>query len=296
MSRLHYTILGIGGLIIVVGIFVLIFINPKPTPPTDRPALVEVVPAITTATSTRVVGHSVDGRSIELFSFGTGAKHLLFVGGMHGGYEWNSVLLAYQFIDYLNDNLVTVPSAITIDVIPAINPDGLYAVIQKEGRFDETDIPNTTTIGLGRFNADQVDLNRNFDCKWQPTSTWRSQTVSAGTSAFSEPEAIALRDLVNSTKPEAVIFWHSQANAVYASECNAGVLPDTLTLMNTYAGAAGYKSVASFDAYPVTGDAEGWLASIGIPAITVELATHDNTEWNKNLSGISAVLDSYQAK
>jgi hypothetical protein len=77
---------------------------------------------------------------------------------------------------------------------------------------------------------------------------------------------------------------------VYASECEEGVLPETLTVMNTYGEAAGYKTVASFDAYPVTGDAEGWLASIGIPAITVELATHETIEWQKNLAGAEALI------
>ena len=297
MSRLHYAILGIGGLIIIVGILALVFIDTQPTEPaTNVTVPEEVMPATVSSTGAKTIGHSVEGRAIELFSFGTGEKHLLFVGGMHGGYEWNSVLLSYQFIDYLNDNLGTVPTDVTIDIIPSINPDGLYAVIQKEGRFTTADIPATTALGLGRFNANQVDLNRNFDCKWQPTSSWRSQIVSAGTRAFSEPETIALRDFVNSTRPEAVIFWHSQANAVYASECTNGVLPSTIALMNTYAEAANYKSVASFDAYPVTGDAEGWLASIGTPAITVELATHESTEWNKNLAGVKAILDSYQAK
>ncbi|NCO62153.1 murein peptide amidase A, partial [Candidatus Kaiserbacteria bacterium] len=150
-------------------------INKKTVP------VIEPLPEIITpekavmGTSSKVIGYSVENRKIESFSFGTGARHLLFVGGIHGGYEWNSILLAYQFVDYLNQNLETIPTSVTIDVIPSINPDALYAVIKKEGRFKITDIPLTTTVGLGRFNAHQVDLNRNFACKWQPQSSWRSQ-------------------------------------------------------------------------------------------------------------------------
>ena len=117
--------------------------------------------------------------------------------------------------------------------------------------------------------------------------------VSAGTAAFSEPEARALRDLVLATNPAAVIFWHSQSNAVYASECEEGVLPSTRTLMNTYATAAGYPAVDSFTAYPITGDAEGWLATLGIPAVTVELSTHESIEWTKNWAGVQALLAHY---
>jgi hypothetical protein len=60
--------------------------------------------------------------------------------------------------------------------------------------------------------------------------------------------------------------------------------------MNTYADAAGYGKVEKFDAYPITGDAEGWLASIGIPAVTVELESAERTEWTRNLAGVEAVL------
>ena len=124
---------------------------------------------------------------------------------------------------------------------------------------------------------------------------WRSKSVSAGSAPFSEPEAQALRTLVSELKPESVVFWHSQADAVYASECEDGILPATRDIMNAYAKAAGYKAVASFDSYSVTGDSEGWLASIGVPAITVELSTHESPEWEKNIAGIESLF-SYYAK
>jgi hypothetical protein len=66
--------------------------------------------------------------------------------------------------------------------------------------------------------------------------------------------------------------------------------------MNAYAGATGYKAVDTFDAYEVTGDAEGWLASIGIPAITVELKTHEAVEWDRNLAGIKAMFAYYEGQ
>jgi predicted deacylase len=243
------------------------------------------------ATSTQeIVGYSVEGRPIELYTYGTGAKHVLFVGGMHGGYEWNSVALAYEAIAYFA-TADTVPEQVTVGVIPNLNPDGLALVSDGQIPMLTTVTPNYDT-GLGRFNANDVDLNRNFDCKWQPESSWRGQPVAAGSAPFSEPEAVALREVVASFAPEAVVFWHSRANNVYASECEAGVLPQTTRLMNAYAQAAGYGAVNTFDAYEVTGDAEGWLASLGIPAITVELGTRDKTEWDKNKAGIEALFSS----
>jgi murein tripeptide amidase MpaA len=242
-----------------------------------------------------VIGSSVLGREIEAYTYGSGATHLVFVGGIHGGYEWNSVLLAYRFMDYLEVYPDIVPEGVRVSVIPALNPDGVYAVTGVDGRFRVDDVPDGVTFGgAERFNARGVDLNRNFDCKWQPESSWRGAAVSAGASAFSEPEAVALRDFVHAEEPDAVIFWHSQANAVYASECEDGILPATLDIMSAYAHAAGYAAVESFDAYPITGDAEGWLASIGIPAITVELETHETVEWDRNLAGVEALFELYR--
>lgn len=260
----------------------------------DTPVVPEVPPIVEeTAPASFVVGTSTQGRVIEAYRFGTGETPLLFVGGVHGGYEWNSVLLAYSFIDQWTAHPEEIPENVSVYVIPVLNPDGLYAVTGSGGRFDPASITEPAVVGTGRFTANGVDLNRNFDCKWKPESMWRGNVVSAGDHPFSEPEAEALRVLVGELDPHAVIFWHSQANTVYASECTAGVLPETLGLMQAYASAAGYNAVASFDAYPVSGDAEGWLASIGIPAITVELSTHESIEWEKNRAGVGAILGLY---
>ncbi len=239
-----------------------------------------------------VIGNSVEGRVIEAYTYGDGETHLLFIGGIHGGYEWNSTLLAYDMMELFEEDPDLIPKNIKVTIIPSANPDGLYKVIPKEGRITWDDAPIAANdLGVGRMNANDVDLNRNFDCKWQGESTWRGNAVSAGMAPFSEPEAAAIRSFVLTNEPAAVIFWHSQANAVYASECLEGILPVTLDIMNAYATAADYAAVESFDHYPVTGDAEGWLASIGIPAITVELSTHETTDWNRNVAGVNAVFE-----
>ncbi len=271
----------------VIGIGVAVFFVKRKTP-------LIIVPEPVATTTFAVIGHSVEGRAIEEYTFGTGTTSLLFVGGMHGGYEWNSVLLAYQAIDYLTQNPDSIPKNLSVTIIPSANPDGVYEVVGHEGRFTAAETATTTAVSeAGRFNAHEVDLNRNFDCKWQPQSTWRGKTVSAGTSAFSEPETAALRDFILKNKPVAVVFWHSQSNAVYASECLNGILPETRAVMSAYANAAGYPTIDTFDAYPITGDAEGWLASINIPAVTVELSTHESVEWDRNLAGIKALFTHY---
>jgi predicted deacylase len=288
-------------ILIVLGISIFVTTKEKPTStiPTNVPTITPPVEEATLPSPTiKTIGTSVEGRIIETYTYGEGEKTLLFVGGIHGGYEWNSTLLAYEFIDQIENKSIQIPTGLKVVIIPTLNPDGLYSIIKKVGRFRLDEIPKNDahTTGQGRFNANEVDLNRNFACKWKPESTWRGKTVSAGTAAFSEPEAAALRDLVLSLNPQVVVFWHSQANTVYASECEDGVLPLTLTIMNTYAKAAGYNAVSTFDAYPITGDAEGWLASLNIPAITVELKTRLSPEWEQNRAGIESLLNLFKER
>jgi len=240
-----------------------------------------------------IIGKSIEGRSIEAFTYGNGKTHIIFVGGIHGGYEWNTVVLAYKFIDYLNINPDLVQKNMTITIIPSANPDGVYKIIGKEGRFDVTDVPTGVSAIPGRLNANDVDLNRNFGCKWQAKAIWKNNPVSAGSAVFSEPESQAIRDFILKDNPVSVIFWHSMSGSVYASKCENGVLPETLNIMNVYAKASGYSAVKTFSSYAVTGDSEGWLASINIPAITVELKTHETVEWEENLAGVKALLKYY---
>src|SRR5436189_214334 len=78
---------------------------------------------------------------------------------------------------------------ITLLLVPVANPDGLVI-----GRDTE-----------GRFNANHVDLNRNWGCDWSTTAYWQSQLVNPGERAFSEPETRAVAGLIRDLRPSAAI-------------------------------------------------------------------------------------------
>ncbi|MCX6758437.1 MAG: M14 family metallopeptidase [Candidatus Nealsonbacteria bacterium] len=263
---------------------------PVPTAPSQTPAETKVP-----GPERKVLGLSVENREIESFTFGNGPTRLVFVGGIHGGYEWNSVILAYDLMDYLNKYPEFLPKNLAVTVIPSANPDGDFKITGKEGRFTAADIPPGSNVA-GRLNAHSVDLNRNFDCGWKPEGVWQNATVSGGTVPFSEPESAAIKKFVLENKPAAVIFWHSQANAIYGSQCGGDMLPETLAIMKAYSGASGYPALTTFDQYEVSGDVTDWLASIGIPAFSVELKTHKTIEWEQNLAGIKALVKFYGNK
>lgn len=242
-----------------------------------------------------VIGKSVEDRDIVAYNFGTGTTKLLFVGGIHGGYEWNTALVAYELINYIKQNPSVVPNNIKVTVIPVLNPDGLYKVVgTSTGNFSQTNVSSSqATVVAGRFNANEVDLNRNFDCDWQTSAKWQNKTVSGGASVFSEPESLAIKNYVETNKPKAVVVWYSSANGVFASSCHNGVSAETNTLTKTYASASGYPAYQDFDFYAITGDMVNWLAKNNIPAISVLLTNHTDTEWAKNKKGIEAILGYY---
>lgn len=241
-----------------------------------------------------VIGKSVEGRDILAYNFGTGTTKLLFVGGIHGGYEWNTVQVAYELMDYLKATPSAIPANVRVTVIPVVNPDGLNKVVGTAGRFTSADVSSSQQVAVsGRFNANNVDLNRNFDCGWQATGTWQNKSVSGGTSAFSEPESKAVRDYVTTLDPNAVVVWYSAAGGVYASSCNGPVSTETRAMTNAYATASGYPAHESFDFYETTGDMVNWLAKDNVPAISVLLTNHTDTEWTKNKAGIEALFKQF---
>ena len=266
--------------------------TPATMPPTAviTPSPVIMVTADTDGLA-EVMGFSAGRRPLTKYQFGSGPNQIVLVGGMHGGYEWNSIVLAYQMIDYFTQNPDEIPEGVTLHIIPSANPDGQFETVGKNGRFSAEDIDPLADNLSGRLNSNGVDLNRNWDCRWQPTAVWRSQSVSAGAYPFSEPETALLRDFFLNLQPTAVILWHSAANGAFGAGC-PDIYPPAYALAQLYGSAAGYPIYESFDSYEITGDASDWLAQQGVAAITIELATHETLEWEMNLAGVTAVLNS----
>ncbi|MDO8183366.1 MAG: M14 family zinc carboxypeptidase [bacterium] len=283
-----------------IGIYYLATKSPEAVTPTDTTSGLNNDQATTTPNTGQaegaevVIGKSVDGKEIIAYNYGTGEKQLLFIGGIHGGYSWNTALVAFELMDYLRANPEAVPSQVKVTVIPVLNPDGLNKVVGSSSRFTVAAVPASQTTQIsGRYNANKVDLNRNFDCDWQAVGKWKTTSVSGGSSVFSEPESMAIKNYVETHKLKAVVVWYSAAGGVYTSSCGGAILPETTSIMNIFAKASGYPAAKSFDSYETSGDLVNWLAKMQIPAISVLLTNHTNTEWTKNQAGVKALLLHY---
>ncbi len=262
--------------------------------PTD-----EILPApavVETYTKTDVA-NSTEGRLITAHTYGNGEKEIVIVGGIHGGYEWNTVLLAHRFMDYFEVNRATIPDDIKVTVIPVLNPDGFFKVTgTTTSAVNLALIPDVAGTAVGRFNARGVDLNRNFDCNSQAEGKWQNKTVSAGTSAFSEPETARFRDWLMLRKPKAALMMHSASNGVFGSACGAEMATTTRAMLNAYATASGYPAQDTFSGYVVNGDASDWMATVGIPSLGIELKTHETVEFDQNLAGVRTLIEMINSK
>lgn len=231
----------------------------------------------------RVVGRSVQNAPIEVVRFGSGARAVLFIGGLHAGAAPGTVTLANRAITYFTQNPTAVPETLTVYVMPSANPDSPLA----PGEL------------AGRLNANGVDLNRNWDCRWSADAKWRGIVVpgSGGTAPFSEPETMALRDFILDVNPVAVIFWEARATGGLASP---GACSDrtevSATLTEVYGLAAGYQ-IGDFENITnqeLNGDGTNWLDDRGIPAAAILLPEYAGDDWPSNLAGIEAVLRLYE--
>jgi murein peptide amidase A len=141
----------------------------------------------TGATRHEMLGASVQGRPIEAIETGdpAGALKVVVIGCIHGN-EPAGIGIA--------DDLTAMTPAPGVDlwVVPDMNPDGVAA--------------NT------RYNADNVDLNRNFPWNWLKPSK-RSDRHS-GKHALSEPESKLVYDLLLQVKPQLVIWFHQPYDVV----------------------------------------------------------------------------------
>ena len=267
---------------------------PKPTdtypPPTDIPPATNTPPATDTppptATAvlieTQIIGNSINNRNIEAVRFGDGANVVIFIGGLHAGTAPSTVALADRAIDYFTNNLAAVPASITLYIIPNANPDSPFA----PGELN------------GRLNANGVDLNRNWGCRWVQDAKWRNQVIpgSGGAAPFSEPETQALADFITGQNAVAVVFWEARtANGLSSPGFCEGSTLVSGSLATTYGQAAGYP-IGDFENLTnqeLNGDGTNWLDQQGIPAIAVLLPDYETVDWSSNLSAMGAVLANY---
>ena len=226
-----------------------------------------------------VIGYSVQGRPINFYSFGQGETHYLVIGGIHGGYESNTVALANQFLVYLNSHPEAVPSGDTLYIIPDLNPDAV-----ARGRNADA-----------RVNANGVDLNRNFPTPnwvpdWDHSNCWNERPTTGGVAPGSEPETRAVMKFIFAHRIEALISYHSAALGIFPG--GDPWRPASEKLAAELSGVTGYPYPPVDIGCTYTGTLADWAVENGVgAAVDMELADHVDTDFARNLRALQVLLN-----
>lgn len=227
------------------------------------------------------IGRSVQDRPLDAIRLGSGSIRLALVGSIHGGWEHNTERLVRQMYEYFAVNTDQVPPTLSIYFVPSANPDGLAAGVDRESAW----------------NANGVDLNRNFDTPdWSSDSYGRvggrygptgARTGAGGVEPFSEPETRAVRDFVLGERIDAVLSYHSGIVSVTSRD---GGGDPAQPLAEQVADITGYPYIRTWTEYQLTGQFMDWLANVGVKGIEIDLPNQQDIDWDKNLAAIRLVM------
>jgi murein peptide amidase A len=228
-------------------------------------------------TKPAVIGYSVSGRPLEVYTFGNGLKQRMIVAGIHGGYEWNTIALADELITYIHKHPDVIPKDVTLYILRNLNPDG-------DARDHGID---------GRVNDHGVDLNRNFPinwaAEWDREGCWDSGPSTGGTGPGSEPETRSLMGFLKTHKIEALISYHSAALGVFP-----GGNPwekSSIQFAKELANVTDYAFPPLDTGCIYTGTLADYAVEQGATAVDMELSTHTNTDYERNLKALDVLLN-----
>jgi predicted deacylase len=232
---------------------------------------------LTNTQQPQVIGYSVEGKSLNVYTFGDGDQERMIVAGIHGGDEWNTVTLANQLILYLDQNPEVIPEDITLYVLPNLNPDGEARAHNK----------------FGRLNHNGVDLNRNFPVNWQRdwdrSGCWNSLPTSGGTGPGSEAETQALIEFIETHNIQGLISYHSAALGIFP-----GGLPweeKSIRLAEAIAEVTSYPFPPIDTGCTYSGTLADYAVSTRIAAVDLELTNHFDTDFEQNLQVLDVLLN-----
>jgi protein MpaA len=213
------------------------------------------------------LGKSVKGYDIMASIYGSGAKHVLVFGGIHGD-EPHTTVLARALAVNINQN--TLPPNVTLVIVPDVNPDGLMAST--------------------RVNANGVDINRNF-----PSKTWRAGYTeprwNPGAQPSSEPETRAVLGLLERYPPHLVVTLHAAMGCVNWDGTSGGPFAQVMAAINGYplCASLGYETPGSL----------GMLTGIDrqVPTVTIELRPKNaSAAVQENLNALLTLLKHFAAQ
>lgn len=261
------------------------------------------IPAAISADSFSI-GNGSRGTSITGYKIGNGSSAgVAIIGSIHGKWEDAARQLVEAAKDALANKSISLPSNLTVYLVPVINVDPLTT---------------NTSDGKAAFNANSVDLNRNFDSSSVPNGAWSNLTCAlgkyqalgasaysceglggtidasstfsqfcsnpsrvrnqifycaegfSGSGPLSESESQSLAGFLTGNNIKVVLSYHAPLSDVAIS--NGGQrITGAVELARLVASATGLTYHDYWPYYPLTGQLMDWLQDKGTIGVEVEL-------------------------
>lgn len=177
------------------------------------------------------IGKTVMEKDIPCLKIGKGEKKL-FLSGAYHGLEYLTSAFLIKFLSRYTVSLMTetkyfgydiknLYSKVTLYIVPMVNPDGVDIAVNGLDITNEYHRQLISMVGIHSFNkvwqanSRGVDINHNFDAKWQMVVDKPSPSKYGGSHPESEPETKAIAALVRKEKFDMILAFHSQGREIY---------------------------------------------------------------------------------
>jgi len=258
------------------------------------------------------LGYSVGGRGIPMIRLGEerSGRTVVYVGTHHGTDRITAAVLLCFLEDYCSSlqekrrlysiNMEYLFRSRLLCIIPMVNPDGVTTVLTRQLSELQLQIyKRDKELGYMNFDLDEyaedwkanalgVDLNRNFDARWDLVvyKDEPSYMRYGGTEPFSAAEARAMRDYTLSYDFDATFSYHSTGSVIF---WEFGPNKEVNALSKDLG-----KAVKEVTGYPLEGaddlDSGGYkdwaMDKLGIPSLTIEIGTTRPVNLNREVHSL----------
>ncbi|TFB24023.1 LysM peptidoglycan-binding domain-containing protein [Filobacillus milosensis] len=239
------------------------------------------------------IGQSVMNKPIYEVVIGNGDKHVHVNGSFHANESITTSVIMRFLHDYLLSLSANQPirgvdmkqffNEITLSLVPMVNPDGVD-LLNKGLPENEYYRELVVDINKGRTNFNNwkanirgVDLNNQYPANWEIEKNRKRQQPSPrdypGRAPLTEPEAIAMAELVGREDFDRVLALHTQGKVIYWGY--EGLEPENAQkIVNEYSRVSGYTPIRYVDSH--AGFKDWFIQDYRKPGYTVELGRGTN--------------------
>ncbi|MDQ0224879.1 M14 family metallocarboxypeptidase [Metabacillus niabensis] len=216
-----------------------------------------------------IIGYSVLGKPIVELKIGNGPKKIHMNGSFHAN-EWiTTSIMMYWLKNFLaslvNNQLLdgnccsSLYKEVTLSFVPMVNPDGVDLVrngLPNNSKYNKLILEiNGYSLDFSQWKANirGVDLNNQYPANWEIEKERKIPKGPAprdypGDAPLTEPEAIALADIVQKRQFDRVLAFHTQGEEIYWGYL--GKEPkEAGQIVAEFERLSGYKAIRNIDSH-----------------------------------------------